>query len=118
MTQSVTGTGTGASGKPTYKDLATLINGPCILAAGRATTVDDNVALSPPGTAVVVTLTPPLPGSHTNYVVIVTSLNAGEMYVGNMSNNDDGDFNQFIVVSEAEGTCMYFVTKVGTRPTI
>lgn len=118
MGQSVTGTGAGSAEKVTSKELATLANAPSILIAGRVTVEDGGAPLSPPSPGVIITLDPPLPGSHTNYVVIATGLNSGAIYVSNMTNNADGDFYRFYIVTEEEGAVMYFVTKAGIRPVI
>lgn len=116
--QSVTGVGGGSCGKFTTKELSILANGPAILVAGRIDVVEEASISSPPSNLNVITLDPPLPGSKDNYVVILTGLNVSAPYVGAMYNNDDGDFYKFIIFSEDEGTCMYFVTKVGVRPSI
>lgn len=116
--QSVTGTGFGASNKLTTKELSSLANGPSILVAGSVELADDLLPISPPTPAATVTLTNPLPGSHENYVVIITSLNSGMVFVSDMSDNDDNNFSEFTVMGEAEGSCMYLITKAGTRPTI
>ena len=117
VAHSVTGTGSGSSGKFTTKELAALANGPSVLVVGRVDTIETELT-SPPSISGSVTLDPALPGSHENYVVIVTGLNTGATYVGSMVDNDDDNFNQFLVVSETEGTCMYFISKIGTRPTV
>lgn len=118
MAQSITGTGLGSSKKMTTKELAILANAPSILAAGRINIDAEDHVSSPPSSANTVTLDRPLPGGNENYVVILTGLNTGSVYVGAMLDNEDGDFYRFVILSESEGTCMYLVTKCGTRPNI
>jgi len=114
--QSATGTGLGSSKKVTTKELAILANAPSILVAD-AVDLSDGVS-SPPTPSARIVLTNPLPGSHVNYVVMITSLNAGTVYVSDMSDNDNDNFSEFSVIGEAEGSCMYFISKVGIRPII
>lgn len=116
--QSVTGTGLGSAGKLTTKELAILANAPSILVAGRIDVDAEDAITSPPSTTNTVFLNPPLPGGNENYVVIVTGLNTGATYIGAMFDNDDGDFYKFVIFSEGEGTCMYLVTKAGSRQSV
>lgn len=116
--QSATGTGKGSAGKLTTKELSILANAPSILAAGRVEVEAEDGLSSPPSTINLITLENPLPGSHTNYVVILTGLNTGATYVGAMYNDGNGNFNRFLIFSEGEGTCMYLVTKVGIKPNV
>lgn len=118
MAQSVTGTGLGSAGKVTSKELAILANAPSILVAGRVDIEESDAVSSPPSPTNTVTFETPLPGSSSNYVVIVTGLNTGLVYVGAMQNNSDGDFYRFVLLSENAGTCMYFVVKAGARPNV
>jgi len=114
---SVTGTGLGECGKPTLNDLAILANGPSILVTGRFE-LDEDFLVNPPSPTGTLTLNPPLPGSYTNYVVQITGINTGWVYIAQMSNDDDGNFEEFRVIGETEGDCMYVITKVGVRPTL
>lgn len=116
--QSVTGTGLGASNKLTTKEPSILANGPSILVAGTIDITELDSISSPPTTANPVVFNTPLPGSKDNYVVVVTGLNTGATYIGAMYDDEDGNFSEFVIFSEGEGTCMYLVTKVGTRPTV
>lgn len=117
MTQSTTGTGLGSCGKYTSKELATLANSLNILVAGKMDTTED-IFVNPPMASITVTLDPPLPGSSDNYTVLITGLNTGNVYVATMTDNDAGDFSEFMALAESEGTCMYAVLKNGIRPNL
>lgn len=111
--QSATGTGTGASNKFTTKELSVLANGLNILEAGRIQLITPP---SPP--TAIVKLTNTLPGSYTDYTVLITGLSTGAIYIESLTNDDDGNFSEFRVVSESEGYCMYVVTRCGINPTV
>lgn len=112
---SATGRGQGASNKPTTVQLAAFANGPNCYMTGRLETVQaTDPPVSPDVPMATVVLPTPLPGTEDDYVVLVTSLNAGAAYVMSM-NDDDTGFTGFIVTSEAEGTVMYGVFGVGVR---
>lgn len=115
MTQSVMGTGLGGSDKYTTKELAILSNGPSILVAGQVELAEDFL-VNPPTPTATVTLGVPLPGSKSNYVVLVTGLNVDSIYVATMTNNGDGDFASFRVIGSQEGICMYAIMKIGNKP--
>jgi len=116
MTQSVTGVGLGACNKFTTKELAILANGPSIMLSGRAEATE-SIEINPPMTAITVTFSP-LPGSHTNYNVVITGINTGHVYVATMTDDDDGNFSEFTAITESEGTCMYVIINNGIRPTV
>jgi len=114
---SVTGSGQGMCGKLTSKGLSLLATGPSILIAGRVE-VSEDLGINPPSPTVVVTLSPSLPGSYTNYVVLITGLNTGSMYIATIEDDDNDNFSEFRVIAEEEGTCMYVIAKVGNKPNI
>lgn len=116
MAQSVTGKGLGSSGKLTEKELAILANSMNIILAGRVD-LEEDLLVNPPSPTARVTFNEALPGSKTNYVVLVTGLNTGLIYLLNMS-DVDGNFASFRVLGEEEGTCMYVVAKVGLKPQV
>lgn len=113
-----TGTGKGNSRKLTVKELSMLANGPTILVAGRSESEGGGAISSPPIPSSRVIFPNPLPGSPDNYVVIMTSINAGNAYVADMTEDINGDFSGFYYVSDTEGTVMYIVTKVGQKPSV
>jgi hypothetical protein len=111
---SATGKGSGSSNKLTSKELASLSTGPSILIAGAVEA--QQTASSPPTTGNVVVFPEPLPGGAENYVVILTTQNAGNAYVSDMNEDGSGNFSGFDFVIEADGTLMYLVSKIGVRP--
>lgn len=113
---SVTGRGTGDSNKYTSKNLAILANGPAIYVAGKVESED--LPVSPPSIGNEVVFPNPLAGGPDHYIVMLTTQNSGYAYVDEMNENDDGDFTGFTFVTEAEGTLMYLVVKVGVRPIV
>lgn len=112
---SVTGSGEGSAGTITGKELAILANGPSIIFTGIAEAVDSN--MSPPSVSNTVVFPYPLAGEADDYVVMLTSLNAGSVYI---SDRDESDthFTGFSFVAEAEGYVMYLVAKVGMKPVL
>ena len=113
---SVTGQGSGPSRKPTTNELAIYNNAPAIIFAGY-TNVEPTG--SPPSTPINgVTFPYPLEGGPDNYVVILTSLNGGAVYVVSREEDDDGNFTGFLAAGENECDVMYIVTKVGVRPNL
>lgn len=124
---SVTGAGSGSSGKLTLNDLSQLANGPTILIAGIASTGTGELSESPPSeTSGTVTFPKPLPGNGNGdpgscYVVMLTTLNGGYAYVTDMDDQDlDGDevddhFTGFSFTADSECDVMYIVAKVGIR---
>lgn len=114
---SVSGSGQGMCGKLTVKELSYLATGPNILLAGRIS-VGESLEINPPSPTAEVTLSPSLPGSYTNYVVLVTGINTGKIYVATMSDDADGNFSEFRVIAEGEGDCMYVITKAGNQPSL
>jgi hypothetical protein len=112
---SVTGTGLGSARKLTTKELAILANGPSILFSGVSEAITNEV-LSPPTILNTVVFPYALPGGEENYVIIITSLNSGFVYVTTKNEDDDGNLIGFTFIAEAEGSIMYLVSKVGVRP--
>lgn len=112
---SVTGAGGGESGKLTTKELSLLANGPSIYAAG-VIAAEETIS-SPPTTGNTVTLPTPLPGGADSYVVMLTPLNGGLVYVTDM-NESDGNFLGFDFFSDDECDVMYLVVKKGYRPNV
>ena len=117
MTQSVTGTGLGSSNKLTTKELAILANTMNILVVGKVD-LEEDFMVNPPQPTATITLKDPLPGSKSNYAVLVTGINTGAIYIATMTDNDDDNFSEFRVIGESEGICMYVVIKLGIRPSI
>ena len=117
MTQSVTGVGQGSCDKLTVKELTILANGPSILVSGRVDLSED-FPVNPPSPTANVVLSQPLPGSCVNYVVQVTGLNVGLVYVAEMSDDGNGNFYSFRLIGDNEGTCMYSIIPVGFRPVV
>lgn len=117
MAQSATGTGLGSSNKMGTKELAILANSLNIVMAGRVELAED-LMVNPPSPTATVTLGEALPGSNTNYAILVTGLSTGSVYVASMSNNGAGNFSQFRVIGESEGTCMYVIVKTGFKPSV
>jgi len=114
---SATGVGLGSSHKYTTRELAILANYLNIMAAGRIDLQEDEM-INPPSPTATITFITPLPGSQANYTVLITSLNAGSIYVASMTDNDAGNFSEFQVIGEAEGSCMYMVLQAGVRPNL
>lgn len=113
---SVTGSGVGASRKPTSNELAILANGPNIIFTGLIEATDG--IASPPITLASVVFNYPLPGGADNYVVLLTTINAGYAYVADRDEDGEGNFTGFSVIAEEDGTVMYLVAKVGQRPNL
>lgn len=112
------GTGHGASNKETTQELSILANGPQIIFAGRVEGITPNT--SPASETGVNTITFPyvLAGGSDKYVVLLTTVNGGNVYVSDVDEDGDGNFSGFSFIAEAECTVMYLVTKVGTKPNI
>lgn len=117
MAQSITGIGLGNSKKYTTRELAILANSMNIIVAGKVE-LAEGLLINPPSPTATVTFGESLHGSYTNYAVLVTGLNTGSIYVASMTNNDAGNFSEFRVIGQTEGTCMYIVTKIGTQPKV
>lgn len=115
---SVTGKGNGESGKLTSNALSMLANGPMIYVAGSVENTTAGDPVSPPTTDNHVRFPNPLPGPSSDYVVILTTQNAGAAYVYDMLENDDGDFIGFYATTPTEGLVMYIVVKKGIRPNV
>lgn len=113
----VTGTGEGGSGKLTTKELAILANGPNIILAGRVELAED-FFVNPPSPTATVVLSPPLAGGFDDYIIMTTGLNTGSIYVAATEDDDDGNFSEFRVIAEEDGTCMYVIVKRGIKPNI
>ena len=109
---SSTGVGIGHCNKADVRQLAIFDNGPNILMSGIATSVGMS---SPPSETGSVTFTEPFENGSDDYVVMLTSLNAGYAYVIDMEENEDGKFIGFSFISESEGEVMYLVVSKGIR---
>lgn len=113
---SVTGTGLGASGKVTTTELAALAIGPAIYAAGSVEAVESGPS-SPPAPVNTVVLPYPLPGPADNYVIMLTTEQAGYAYVTDIVDDSDGNLTGFSLIAESEGTVMYLIARKGFRIT-
>lgn len=111
---SVSGTGPGPSNKANFTDLANAANGPQIIFTGYAEATES--VSSPPGLTNTVKFPYPLPGGSSKYVVMLTSQNAGTVYVADMIEDEDENFTGFGFTPETEGQVMYLVSKVGIKP--
>lgn len=115
---STTGTGLGVSGKPNSGQLATLSQGPSIVVAGTIASVESDITSPPTPTADVV-FPEPLIGTSDDYVILLTTVNAGSAYVAVVVEDDDaGTVTGFGLVSEFEGDVMYLVVTKGIRPSV
>lgn len=112
---STEGTGHGVANKRTTEQLAILSNGPSIMFTGIAEA--ESVATSPPAITNTVVFPYPLPENADHYVVMLTSINAGYVYVSDID-EVSGQFTGFSFVAEAEGSVMYLVAEVGSRPNL
>jgi len=117
MTNLVTGVGLGNSRKVSTKELAPLANGPHILVVGRAE-LEEDLMVNPPVPTATIVLSTPLPYVYQNYVVLITGLNTGTIYIASLTNDDDNKFSEFRVIGESEGTCMYMILSNGLIPTV
>ena len=113
---SVTGVGPGASNKPTTNELSALANGPSIIFTGIVAS-EDTVS-SPPIATNTVSFPYALEGGADNYVVMLTTINGGAVYVSDRDEDDDDNFTGFSFVTEAECDVMYLVSKVGIKPNV
>lgn len=114
---SVTGTGVGASGKPTIVELAGLVNGPAIYAVGSILIGEEGGSppSSPPAdNMATVTLPVPLPGMD-SYAIILTGEGAIHPYIADMTDDEDGSLTGFTVSGDDSGTVYYMVVKKGFR---
>lgn len=111
---SVTGKGKGAANKPTFDEMSVAANGPIIIFTGIVEVTE--TVMSPPSPSSVIVFPYPLPGGMDQYVVMLTSINAGAVYISDRDEDDDGNFTGFSIASEADGEAMYLVAKVGIRP--
>lgn len=115
---STTGSGSGSGNNLTAKELSNIINiGPSIYVAGYVEFTESEI-VSPPAPIGLAKFPQPLPKGSEHYVVILTTINAGSVYVSNMDDNDDGKFIGFNAIAEEEGNCMYIVVSVGMRPNL
>lgn len=115
---SVTGHGPGSSGKPTLNQLASLANGPQILAAGVVSTTGGEEETSPPSSNATVTLPFVLAGGAENYVVLLTPVNGQQVYISEMNENGDGNFTGFDIIADGNFDVMYMVTRAGFKPNV
>lgn len=112
---SVTGLGLGSCGKPTMKELSSLHQGPDIIFTGI--TAASEVPSSPPSSGFNEVILPyVLEGGADKYVVLLTSIGGGDVFVAEMNEDDDGNLIGFTITAEADCDVMYLVAKVGTKP--
>ncbi len=112
---SVTGVGQGASNKPTLTDLSVAAMGPQIISAGNFEITSDEES-SPFAANATVVLPVALEGGEEEYVVMLTGINTGSVYVTQKTENDDGNMNGFVAGAESEGVVGYIVVKAGIKP--
>lgn len=114
------GSGNGASNKLTTNQLSILANGPKIYFTGVFSVADLSASppSSPPASASVVYFPYILEGSPSNYVVLLTTMNAGAVYISDLLEDDDGNFSGFSAIAETEGEAMYMVASVGVKPKV
>ena len=112
---SVTGKGSGSSGKLTTTELSVLANGPAIMAIGSVSAEDSGLITSPPNQyIVVVTLPYPLPVSN-NCAIFLSAEGNAAVYVADMTDDDDNNLTGFTIVSDSETTVNYIVARKGFR---
>ena len=117
--QSATGTGLGACGKVTTKELSILANGPSVLIAGVVAVSEALISpTSPPTSGNNVTFETPFEFGPDRYVVMLTPIGAEYAYVGNMFEDDDGKFSGFSVLASTDCDVMYVVYNRGVRPSV
>lgn len=112
---SVTGKGKGAANKPTFDEMSTSTNGPVIIFTGIVESTE-GVSSPPTEGSNTVNFPYPLEGGEDKYVVILTTINAGYVYVSDRDEDDDGKFTGFTFITETEGSVMYLVARVGQKP--
>lgn len=111
------GTGHGAADKPTINELATLINtGPNVIFTGIV--ASGATLTSPPADQGVVVFPYTLTGGADNYVILLTSLNGGMVYISARDTDEEGNFFGFSCIAESECDVMYMVATVGSRPQV
>lgn len=118
---SVTGKGNGEANKPSVKELSILANsGPNLIFAGIVSTVSEDASppSSPPSPSNYITVNFPyaLTGPSTDYVVLLTSINGGLVYIIDLAEDDDGNFSGFTALVESESDVNYLVVSKGIRP--
>lgn len=113
---SVNGRGHGSADKPTTKELIDLAYyGPSIYLAGRKSMTSDDVPTSPPGGYYAdITFPKVLPGTSLDYVVILTSQNAENVYISSLTDTEEG-FAGFSCFASAEGYVHYLIVNNGVR---
>lgn len=111
---SATGTGNGSVRQTSTSELLTNFNSPPNIIFANSIEVTNSLS-SPPSSQNTVTFPYTLQGGANNYVVILTTLNAGYAYVSSVEENSDGEFTGFTAIAESEGTLMYMVVKKGSR---
>lgn len=107
------GRGHGIANRLSPRELTSLANGPVLYFTGISAG-SDIPASSPPSIGNTVTFPYPLTGGADNYVVLLTTANAGAVYVSDLLESG-GNFTGFEFVSEADGDVMYLVAGVGTK---
>lgn len=109
---SVTGVGPGACDKATAGDLASLAVGPYIVFAG-VIEVGEIPDTSPPTDGGTVEFPYPLPGGVDRYVVLLTTINAGSVYVTERSVDSGNNFTGFSFVTDSAGQVITWWLAVG-----
>lgn len=117
---SVTGQGEGAVRRPSAHQVAVVTLAPTIIFSGivEATASMMSPPSSPPSSSNTVEFPYVLVGGADEHVILLTTLNAGSAYVSSMDEDEDGNLSGFSFVSEADGSVMYMVTKVGSKPAV
>lgn len=113
---SVTGVGVGSAERQSIHELTILANAPAIIFAGTVESTAEEIS-SPP-TAYNYVVFPYALGDMDNYVILLTTLNAGAVYVSDRDEDEEGNFTGFSFVAETEGTVMYIVSRIGSRPNL
>lgn len=108
------GTGFGQARKTApVNEIAVLANAPTIIFTGIVAAEEE--VSSPPSASNIVTFPYVLTGDMDNYVIMLTTINAGYAYVSDRDEDSDGNFSGFSFVVESEGDVMYLVAKVGVK---
>jgi hypothetical protein len=113
---SVTGRGNGSVVTPNSAELASFVNSPAPYLIFTGIVEAEGSLTSPPGYNNTVTFPYPLPGDVNDYVVILTTLNAGHAFVAYRYIDSEGKFSAFLLTAESDGQVMYMVASVGERP--
>ena len=107
--------GTAANELSKY-NLESIAKAPSIIFTGYAEA--EAIYTSPPSNSSVVSFPYALTGGVDSYVILLTTINAGYAYVVERLTDRNGNFSGFSCITQYEGTVMYLVSKIGTRPLI